>query len=99
MANQEFKGTKGNWTIREHPQDKNDFRVLVEGGNSHIAIARCNDWRNDNNKANAQLIAAAPELLKVLQFVEATLSEGHKIRRGGTSHSKIMGAINKALGK
>lgn len=68
MENQ-FKGTKGNWRVRE------DEPTVVE--NDMMFVITETDYPNvpkDQLIANAQLIACAPEMLdmlyKMLQFSE-----------------------------
>jgi hypothetical protein len=66
----EFKGTKGDWKLSSSKSNesyrkitKSDFPVLainVDGHNGHIMTFGDND---KIHKANAKLIAAAPELL------------------------------------
>ena len=64
-----FKGTQGKWNL-----DLRDSRCCISQGDNK---AICDVWGEgvsfiDNNemKANAQLIATAPELLECLQDLE-----------------------------
>ena len=65
----EFKGTKGKWCTSPH-----DPTVVIADIESSAVLAEFLDdrsWLSDSTKeeaiANAQLTAAAPEMLKVLQ--------------------------------
>lgn len=90
------KHTKGPW--RMHDMEKN---TIV--GNDHLAIADTNatSRSSEENKANAKLIAAAPELLECLKELKETPKMAIWI---GTKYSegilleKCEQAINKAGG-
>jgi hypothetical protein len=66
MRNLEFKGTKGDWLLK---QEKSYHSVTTQLGRGMIKI-----WFSDNHiiktseeaLANAKLIASAPELLEAL---------------------------------
>ena len=67
MSNQP-KHTPGPWTI--HKQNAYHISYVVRGGKKENQIAQCFNWQDKgfdvNSEANAQLIAAAPELLEAL---------------------------------
>ena len=101
----EFKGTRGKWMVAGY----DDLKVVPDmQNNEHIGyIAHCGDgtrWGNDCEvaKANAQLIAAAPELLDALQTLmdgvanlpPLTAIEGALEKQ----YKQAENAINKALG-
>jgi hypothetical protein len=91
------KHTPGPWAIKRTPNRITDF------GQTHPAV---NGWRvscqryemaPEEHEANARLIAAAPELLALLQDIEACLDIGDPVDRA--SHlSQIRAAIAKAEG-
>jgi len=59
----EFKGTKGNWRASQDEEsicNENEL-IICKMHNGHLK----NDW-----KANAKLIACAPEMLEMLERVE-----------------------------
>ena len=62
----EFKGTKGEWKVEQ--ETGYDCDVVYEGG--EICWLGLSDASHKEQKANAKLIAAAPELLKALIFLK-----------------------------
>ena len=53
----EFKGTKGEWNISSHIEYTGEYSLVTEKGSATFK----------EDKHNAKLIAAAPELLEALQ--------------------------------
>jgi hypothetical protein len=101
----EFKGTKGKWMVAGY----DDLKVVSDmQNNEHIGyIAHCGDgtrWGNDYEvaKANAHLIAAAPELLNALQaLMDGVANLPPLTAIGGAlekQYKQAENAINKALG-
>lgn len=110
----EFKGTKGEWRI-----DAEDF--INEFGASGLSISSGNVeglatvWgckgKDLEQEANAHLIAAAPELLEVLQIITSmqdlilpnyeTVKPEHQqeCRAIANALSNAKAAINKAINK
>ena len=87
----EFKGTPGPWSA---------FDYEIFGGDGNHIIDMTYSCRTDVSvdKANTQLIAAAPELLEALQFTIHDV--GHWLSTQKTElKEKIESAINKALGE
>ena len=66
------KHTQGPWTARgtlgPHSNPSLKGPCVVEAANGYV-LATMNGWRNDEQEANAKLIAAAPTLLEVLQWI------------------------------
>lgn len=62
----EFKGTKGNWEI--NPRASRNVRC------GNVTIANCSAGQNGDDeeieKANAKLIAAAPEMFEFIASLE-----------------------------
>lgn len=64
-----MKHTKGNWEYIGHiASDRTHFVRKVMSGTISICVIRTNN--QEQAEANAKLIAAAPELLEVLQTIE-----------------------------
>ncbi|EBO4170082.1 hypothetical protein LB58_21180 [Salmonella enterica] len=84
----EFKGTPGTWkyTIRNVNEMMTTFHGVVMG-DTYIEIA------TRNEREDAQLISAAPELLEALQAVVRVAD------RQTDEFDMARAAINKALGK
>lgn len=85
-----FKGTPGPWHISFHGSDN----CWVVDSERNKAIARVTKYNNDGpaQKANFQLLAAAPELLEALQAVVRIAD------RKTDEFDMARAAINKALG-
>lgn len=65
----ETKFTKGEWSINEWTQP--DDRISIGAvGTPLIAIVPSRDVSYNEQKANAKLIAAAPDLLEALMSIE-----------------------------
>lgn len=109
----EFKGTKGEWRVYEYDCtvvvsdiEHNGIVAEVHTPDSHCNhLAYCHDgthWGEDIDvaQANAQLIAAAPELLKFAVFI-AKHEKGSAPSVGYFEEmiERAEKAINKALGK
>lgn len=91
----EFKGTPGPWFITGSMTKYIEARI--DGGMIQ-EVAACGPTHEDNGygaqqNANANLIAAAPELLEALQEVVRISDRKHD------AWDKAKAAINKALGK
>lgn len=81
----DFKGTKGRWIIKHSTKNPAWNVVGTVLGGRH-KIARCpyhvneslsEEWNNkemDEQKANAQLISKAPEMLEMLEELVCDLS-------------------------
>lgn len=92
---EEFKGTQGIWAVENVSNPNGSFyKVKVDNSES---ICNITTRDTERSRLNAQLIAAAPELLEALQnvFVHAKtiINENH------SDYKLAVKAINKALGK
>lgn len=102
----EFKGTPGPWKLTYHLYDNGIggcTETIGTDSNSWIAEAKGTHVFNgtaDEVLANAQLIAAAPELLEALMFCQSVIAkQGMFDLSERMAYDKATEAINKALGK
>jgi len=105
----EFEGTKGEWKIsREHSYETTISSGIIRVAQSKHYNEGDNDWtKNDpklkEGKANAKLIAAAPELLAACQNALKDVQKLNKqlIEQGHHGYilmeNELNNAINKAL--
>lgn len=104
---QKFKGTPGPW---ESKTIHGDLKVIQKGSYEKLAPGmvsyRCVIRSDIENKHDAKLIAAAPELLESLQELFAHYKEladsgdaGNWKLEDQPVGKKAMAAIDKALGK
>lgn len=95
----EFKGTPGPWTGMK----LSECLPLAHCDQVGLSIGFVNsssEARMQEGKANARLIAAAPELLKALQDMNAQLeAEGYMGTTYGPLRYAAEAAIAKALGE
>ena len=95
----EFKGTPGPWF--EHREGFSTVYIEARiGGGMIQEVAACGpcDKGSDQQSANAKLIAAAPELLEALQYINHAINHGTQM---GIVKGQEMAesAIKKALGE
>ena len=88
------KHTQGKWHIGKRAAD---VAVYGEKGEE---IAKILSFYNsdEENKANARLIAAAPELLAHLEMLVFGIAEGVSIPKDGAAITAAREAIRKARG-
>ena len=86
-----FKGTKGEWVV----SDKNPMMVLTDNGAYRSNAMQVVNSSVEELKANAKLIAAAPDLLSALQHFMTDYKNG-EISMGTIGNAEL--AINKVLG-
>lgn len=66
------KHTPGPWKVEKYPYDK-IFICRKRGFKNSVIAEIGNNFENENNKANAALIAAAPEMLEALMKIYTKL--------------------------
>ena len=71
----EFKGTKGKWEV--NPRASRNVRC------GNVTIANCSSGQNGENEeeeiANAKLIASAPEMFELLKMIYLSFGGGKVI--------------------
>ena len=107
----EFKGTKGEWEVRRPKGSNGFYYVEVTEGLRKSNTATCYDPHTLNlkdgdeseQKANAHLIASAPELLEALQWIINDVKTNSGLDESDIQYlldeSGAERAINKALNK
>jgi hypothetical protein len=108
--NTEFKGTQGEWKSvnndsywevinnRKYNDNESIFTASLHINKYHKGEIYSDSLSNES-KANAQLIAAAPELLKELQKIKLDIEIGViGVRKSSPIYQGIVRSINKALG-
>lgn len=89
-----FKYTKGPWYVSQ--RDGDNFIWNVENPNN--PVAKCfSVYEDDNGKANANLICAAPEMLSALETV-LPLLEAYENGPWQDARELVENVINKAKG-
>lgn len=92
----EFKGTKGKWGVSEDINDKDRVCIEDESNNNFIDCWSLNFCNEEQMKANAKLIASAPELLKASIKMSEAISTGNN-HLLSEANLELKEAINKAL--
>lgn len=103
----EFKGTKGEWDWEENSASQVDGSTCIEvhsGGGPQIAYLQSFvgwgvDYERNAAIANANLIAAAPDLLEALQEMLNKAYKQNWNDQYPDEVSKAQAAISKALGE
>ena len=99
----QFKGTKGKWRIIEKQVphtgglilEVHEFQNNLQG----CIIGRVTTNNYEARRANAQLIAAAPELLENLLRIVDRLEECDLQHNFPSAYERAKKSINKALGQ
>ena len=107
----QFKGTPGPWEIKPEEVDRPYIRIRGTrlGGRFKVANVLSPNYDGvhhreaDETRANAQLIAAAPELLEALQmaleWIDAVPSDTLLPAMPGFDRDEVNSIINKATGE
>ena len=68
MSNQNTKHTPGPWNVRpDTMQVYNEVGLMCEVAT--VSTCHVDQWNQGSSKANARLIAAAPEMLQLIQQI------------------------------
>ena len=96
--NAEFKGTKGNWILRENQctimSDENCLIARVFDGKGS-ALLEDKEQSNEIVYANAKLISHAPELLEAVSDLFETLDKGEDDINVEYYHTKFGNLLQK----
>jgi hypothetical protein len=94
--------TPGPWTARQNPEPESFLRhsFFIDGGEPQRApVAEVRHYYDGEGRANARLIAAAPELLEALENIDANLTGKDCLaQRVEDSIRRARAAIAKARG-
>lgn len=105
------KFTKGPWEIKPLEDDKEYIRIrgTVLGGRFKIANVGDGKFHHDNSdwckfereeaKANAHLIAAAPEMYEMLSEIKQVIESGHELGEMVSRVQDFGEEINELLAK
>ena len=96
------KHTQGPWGVTEHPNKRAfEGNLIVCPDDKDMVV--CTIWTCDDEKetkANARLIAAAPELLEACKAVWSAIIDGDEHEHTAEqAHNLLIKAIAKAEGK
>ena len=97
----EFKGTKGEWVLSNEINDEERVCVVSESNDNFIDVWSLTFSTEGEMRANAKLIAAAPDLLEELVTLLSNIDEmgntGEDMMELRNYLSDARKAINKAL--
>ena len=85
----EAKHTKGNWIAK-------DGQIYVEETGETLALITYFDKDNEEKKANARLIAAAPDMLEALKKLLVSMPVPGRNRKQAEAELMAIEAIKKA---
>lgn len=98
----ETKHTPGPWELTEH-EDSPEYIVCGGPEEKYVCTVRVHQipremglYDEPERKANAKLIAAAPDLLKALIMIDECLRDGLEIEKDDHLHAVISDLIQKA---
>lgn len=95
---EDFKGTKGEWTIGpQYELDNGNEAMPIECNDLEVCVLTAGLGFDLEELANARLIAAAPELLAAAQFAVKMIYENSLDNQLPKTLSELENAIAKAL--
>lgn len=93
--------TPGPWWIERRLGDELQVNAKHRGEGSSYCVASINHWEGEADRANARLIAAAPDLLAALRKAAAYIGNTPSFRIGHVGAMNLLAectdAINKAM--
>lgn len=97
----EFKGTKGKWEVLPDNEHREICQIWTEKEPNRLPVYIARTCFAPASKANAQLIATAPEMLNLLnEFIElGNNCDWRPEDELNELYVKAMDIINKSLGK
>lgn len=69
----EFKGTKGKWTLGDGTITYSQYNITSQDGSVYIGEVGGGLISKDENRANAQLISKAPEMLDFINRISGEM--------------------------
>lgn len=95
---EELNPTEGPWDYREDG-DANFYHITDQAGKWLLCLQHNGEQLTDQQRANMRLIAAAPEMLAALKYLESFLPCIVEDPENSTAVRMVSAAIKKAKGE
>lgn len=86
----EVSFTPGPWHVEEWDYPDDTAGWTIDSSESHVAVAFDLDQAEVESLANADLIAAAPEMYEVLRYIVECVDKGICDARAQASHARAV---------